>query len=418
LRTFFAIIILLWGMPLFADDASVLNWNDCVHQAEINNPDLAASVENIQQYKADKWIAKSPFLPQVLVNSSANKSDSFTNVRDRNRYDYSVRGEQLIFDGLKVYNDVKSAKEDIRAAEYDHILVSSDILYSLREAFANLLKAQTLVPIMQEIIARRSQNLKMIRLTYESGREHEGSLLLAQADLKQAEFDLRKAHRDISVAQYALRKAMGWNNNTLVRVRGEFKLSPANRLEPSLQWLANQHPQLKRVKAERDAAKFGVDSAKAEFFPEVSVNAEAGKVNVGISGENDGWQVGIGATWPIFEGGRNIANTQKAKARFREALSNLRSQDDTLLSTLEYAWQNLQDATEEVSVRKSYLDAARVRAKISRAQYANGLLIFDNWIIIEDSFINAQKSYVNTQANMLIAEAAWVKAKGGALDHE
>jgi len=71
-----------------------------------------------------------------------------------------------------------------------------------------------------------------------------------------------------------------------------------------------------------------------------------------------------------------------------------------------------------VSVQEKYLKASEVRAKISRAEYANGLQIFDNWIIIEDNYIKAQKSYVNAQAEMLIAEAAWVMARGGDLGYE
>lgn len=417
-KSIFIIPLLIMSTFSFARDITVLSWSDCVREAARNNPDLAASLQNIRQYKALKWIAKSPFLPQITADSSANKSDNFSSELDRNKYDYSIQGEQLIFDGFKTYNDVKSAKENIAAAEFSSSIVASDVRYNLKKAFVELLKAQAMVPIADEIIQRRKQNLDMIRLRYESGREHEGSLLLAEANLKQAQYDLRKAKRDISVAQYELRTRMGWENNIPVKVEGGFELSGSGKDEPDIRLLAGNHPRVKMSKAEKESARYGVESAKAEFFPEVSVNAQAGKVGVGISSEDTGWSVGLGASLPIFEGGRRIANTQKARAELREAVSNERSEYDKVLSALEYAWQGLKDAIEEVSVRQSYLEAAGARARIARAQYANGLLIFDNWIIIEDNYINAQKSFLETQADMLIAEAMWVNAKGGTLDDE
>ncbi|MFH1653564.1 MAG: TolC family protein [Pseudomonadota bacterium] len=418
MKKVFVILLSLISLVSFAKGAEVLNWKECVKEAAKNNPSLAASLQSIEQSKAQKWIATSPMLPQISAESGVNKSNSFSGNSEKNKYDYSVQGEQLIFDGFKTYNDVKSAKEDITAAKFNNALISSEVRYNLKTAFVDLLRAQSMVSIAQDIIQRRKQNYEMIGLSYESGREHEGSLLLAKADLQKAQFDLKKAERDVSVARYALRKVMGWEKNTPVTVKGEFRLSLSSKDEPNLEALANKHPQVKMSEAEKNSAKYGVGSAKAEFFPEINLNARAGKVGVGISSDDKGWTVGLGASLPIFEGGRRIANTQKAHARLNEAVYNEKSDYDAVLSTLEESWQTFQDAIEEVSVQQSYLEAAKVRAKISRAQYANGLLIFDNWIIIEDNYVNAEKNYLNSEANMLRAEALWVKAKGGALDYE
>jgi outer membrane protein TolC len=68
-------------------------------------------------------------------------------------------------------------------------------------------------------------------------------------------------------------------------------------------------------------------------------------------------------------------------------------------------------------VQKEVLQAAEERAKISRVEYSNGLLTFDNWTIIEDNFAQAQTSLLATQANAFIAEAQWIQAQGGTLNY-
>ena len=50
--------------------------------------------------------------------------------------------------------------------------------------------------------------------------------------------------------------------------------------------------------------------------------------------------------------------------------------------------------------------------------FMNQDLNIDDWIIIEGNLINARKSFLNARANVLITEASWIQAKGGALDYE
>jgi outer membrane protein TolC len=70
-----------------------------------------------------------------------------------------------------------------------------------------------------------------------------------------------------------------------------------------------------------------------------------------------------------------------------------------------------------VAVQEKFFIAAEERAKIAGAEYANGLIDFDDWIIIEDNVVGAKKSYLNAQADALVAEARWIQAKGGILEY-
>jgi len=102
----------------------------------------------------------------------------------------------------------------------------------------------------------------------------------------------------------------------------------------------------------------------------------------------------------------------------KRAEAEERSGRDTVILTLEESWVGWQDAVGAVAVRKKFLEADEERAKIANAQYAAGLIAFDDWIIIEDNLVNSQKAYLNTQANVLVAQATWAQAKGEILEHE
>lgn len=67
--------------------------------------------------------------------------------------------------------------------------------------------------------------------------------------------------------------------------------------------------------------------------------------------------MGISLSLPIFEGGSHIAQVSKARAALNQTQADERSDRDSVILTLEQAWTDLQDAIDEVSVEKKFLQA-------------------------------------------------------------
>ncbi|MFC1620709.1 TolC family protein [Candidatus Omnitrophota bacterium] len=415
-----AYIIIFVYLFLFAGVSSareILMWEDCVSEAKKRHPDLISASEGVKQAREDKFIEISSALPQIdgsLSGKSAKASSGVTT----DTYSYSVTGEQLIFDGFKTLHNISSSSKTLEAEEYNFIVTSSNIRLDLRDAFTGLLKAQELVSLTEEISERRRQNLELVKLRYEAGREHKGSLLTAEADLASAEYELRQAERSIILSQRELSKEMGLEKLNSMKVKGEFSVAKDYETKPDIEDLADTTPFLQELIAKKESARYDLKSNQADFFPKVYVNGSAGKTGSDWSPENDTWSFGATVSLPIFEGGSRFADISKARSKLRQAESDERSGRDSVLLTLEEMWKDLQDTIENVSVRKKFLEAAEERAKITQAQYETGLMSFDNWIIIEDNLVSAKKSYLNAQATMLIAEAYWIQAIGGTLEYD
>jgi outer membrane protein TolC len=394
-----------------------LTWEDCVKEAQKNHPDLISSREALNQTKANKAITTSNLLPQIS-SSLSEKTSRTTSATQTDTYSYSVTGEQLLFDGLKTPYDIASASEDVKSAQYNYEVISSNVRLRLRTAFVELLKAQEFLSIAEDIAKRRKQNVELVKLRYEAGREHMGSLLTAQANLAQAEFEVAQAKRNISVAQRKLTKELGRSSLTPLEVAGDFKIEYSNRLKPDFEYLTDNTPLLKELIAKKQAAGFELKSAKADFFPQVYANASAGKTASDWPPDKNQWSVGLSLSLPIFEGGSRIAQVSKAKSALNQAQADERSGRDGVILTLEETWTDLQEAIDEVSVEEKFLQATRERAKISQAQYSTGLTSFDDWTIIEDELVRTKKSFLDAQANALDAQAYWIQAKGGTLEYE
>ena len=356
-------------------------------------------------------------MPQI-TGSVSGKTSKTSDQDGTDSYSYGVSAEQLLFDGSKTSHNIKAAEENIKAAQYNYETTSSNIRLNLRTAFAALLRARKLVNITEAIAKRRKQNVELVKLRYEAGREHKGSFMMAEANSAQAEFEVKQAERNISLAQRHLTGELGRTKFTPFSVEGDFKILNTEREKPYFQKLTESNPLLQKLIVMKEAVKFGLKSAGADCYPQVYLNASAGKTDPDIPPETGAWSAGISVSIPIFEGGSRKAEVTKAKAALREAAANERSCRDSVISTLEETWTNFQDAIDKVEVQKKFLAAAEDRAKITQAQYSTGLISFDNWTIIEDDLVKAKKTFLEAQANALTAEADWIQAKGETLDDD
>jgi TolC family type I secretion outer membrane protein len=423
-------IILAFTLFLFiffneATAEEILSWEDCLLEAKKNHPDLISAVENINQKKADKAVTASGLYPQVSTNlnattaatSTTSSTTGVTTKTTTDSYTYGVTGTQLIFDGSKTINKLKNASENINAAQQNYRFTSTEVRLNLRTAFINLLKAQELIRVAEEIVKIRRGSFELITLRYESGLEHKGALLTAEANLAEATFELAQAKRDVGLAQRQLTKEMGRKEFQPMSVRGDFSVRDAASDKPDLETLAKNNPSLLEAFAKRNAAAFDIKSTYAEFAPALSGAAGANKKSSQWPPQNDNWNLGLSLTMPIFEGGLRVAQVSKAQAAYNQAEADTRSTRDTVVVSLEKTWVALQDAIETTGVQRKALDAAEERSKIAEAQYSTGFITFDNWIIIENDLVSAKKAYLNAQANALLAEANWIQAKGETLEY-
>jgi len=422
----FFILILLLVPQQRACAEEALMWADCLAEAKKNNPDLISASENINQQKAGKTITASSLFPQInasadatrqKTSSSAGSTSSSSKNPATNSYSYGVSGSQLIFDGFKTINNINAANENINAAGQNYRFVSSQVRLDLRGAFVRLLKAQELIRVTEEIVKIRKDNLDLISLRYESGLEHKGALLTAEANLAQANSELSAAKRNIEFAKRQLSKEMGQKEFSPMRAKGEFVVADAAAEKPDFEEIVKNNPSLLQAAAKKSSAAYGVKSAYGNFSPQLTGTAGANRTDSSWPPQNDRWNIGLSLSVPIFEGGLRLAQVSQAKSIYRQAEEDARSIKDAAVVSLEQTWASLRDAIENIDVQLKYLEATQERSNIAQAQYSTGFITFDNWIIIENDLVGAKRAYLETQANALLAEANWVQAKGETLEY-
>ena len=212
------------------------------------------------------------------------------------------------------------------------------------------------------------------------------------------------------------RSQISFDTKNALLVKGDFSQKYPYENKPDFGLLTNENPLQKVVVDSVDGAKFRVRSATADLMPKVYASAGADRSGSNWPPDYDSWSAGVNVTFPIFEGGSNLAGISKAKSFLRQLGAQEQSTRDALTSAIEQAWNNLQDALGALKVQQSVYQAASERAKEAQIKYDNGGISFDDWAVIEDNFANESKALLVAKANAAFTEASWNNAKGWTLE--
>ncbi len=400
-----------------APESVGLSWRQAVALALEAHPDILQARAELESKAHSRNIAFGAYLPSAGGSINRKRSRTTTSsTTDSLAFDLDIT--QPIFTGFATTGEFLQAKREWEAAQWSYRLTSADVRLRLRSAFVQLLQLQQLVEVNRRIADRRRENADLIRLRYEAGREHRGSLLRAEAIAEEAAFERRQAERRLESQQLTFGRELGgqlWLAATLSDDLEQWLLAVPE-LPSDYAALAEQTPTVQRLIKTAEASRAGVLVAQSELWPTVE-----GSLNYGYSGPRssrlrDDASAQVAVSVPLFEGGRNVEGVRGARADYEASVEAARSARDEQIAGLSTTWTAFRDARELVEVRRRFLEASRERADIVRSQYTSGLSDFQDFDIAEQELASSEKAYVASLADVLVREATWEAAKGSTLE--
>ena len=398
-----------------ADSPAAMTWANCVAEAADANPSLASARASLRAAKATYQASKGERLPQISANVGFNKSGSdVSDTSDENaseNYSAGVSARQLLYSGGRVSATIAQRKAEVDGADAALRRTAAEVSFDLRSAFADLLYAQENEQLTRQILERRDENLRLVELRFQGGREHKGSYLRIKAASSQARYDVARAARSLKVARGELARVLGRDEESELAVSGTYDMSVPEQA-PDFKSLTLLSPLRDGAEARRRVAEASIRLARSRYRPELSLDGSLSRNDSDFFPQNERWSAGISASLPVYEGGSRGHNVDAAKAGRQQAEQDLRSTEYDVRQQLEFSYASLIDNVENIHVRDEFLEAANVRAEIARSQYTSGLLSFEDWDLIENDLISNQRDLLAAHRDAMLSEATWDLAAG------
>lgn len=417
---FFLLFFGFAGLMAEAAGAPSLSWNQCVELLRQNNAEYKAAEWTYRSTEAQELGAASGFYPSLAgalnynqtKNSTAGETFPSSTVSGSS-YSASLSLSQNLFAGLKDSYKTSQARANSRVAQAQFQISKAKISNDFINAYQNYLTSLESQKLAQNIVQRRQDDLRMVQLRFESGRENKGSALLSQAYLEQAQYELMQARHATELSQISLAYFLGVPSEDINRVSDPVPSHVDPRETVNFEELANQTPEHQQILATVDANLAGIGVARSNFFPSLSLTGTVGRNGPDFfPDQTDRWSVGASISIPLFDGGRDVSAVQAATATRNSSLSHRQTVDQDTVTSLKQAYQKYLESIEKLKVDETFQKAALVRAEVARSQYNNGLISFTDWDQIENDLITRQKSYLQSKKDRVLSESAWKQAQG------
>lgn len=304
-------------------------------EALANSPSMSAAQARLAKANAAVSTARAPLLPRVDANYALTREHLSKDyiypaplggsVVSDNRLalDFSY---ELDFWG-KNRSRLQSAVSQQEAAAADAQAARNLLASATVRAYLNLQNAFAQRDVLNRVLAQRAEVLSLTQGRYSAGldtqvevKQAESSLAAGKVELTQTETTLAQLRNQVA----ALAGAGPQRGQALAPVALS---APAGGVPASVPLdLLGHRPDVTAARWRAEAARHAIDSAKAEFYPNVNLVAFAGFQAMGTGNllGADARMAGFGPaiTLPIFHGGELNANLAGRRADADLAVSD------------------------------------------------------------------------------------------------
>lgn len=407
--------LLLSGLRNATAQEASKTWTlqECLDYAYQNNIQVRQSRNNQLSGIEDTKQAKAALFPSLV----ASTTQSYTNypsseVTDNNSYTgtYGITAGMTIFEGGKLRTEVKRQKVQNQMDALSVEESVNDIRIAIVQAYMQCLYAADAVRINRSTAeaskAQRDRAEEMLRT---------GSI---------SRVDFAQLQSQYSSDEYQIVVAGSTPDNYKLQLKQLLELDIMEEMNPAVPGVKEENvlkalppknevyetalkvmPQIRRGELGIEAAKLEEKSARAGFFPSISLSASVGTGHMSNNDFESGSQiwnrfnenVGLTLNIPIFSNRKNRTAVNKAKIALNDSYLEWTSLQKELLRNVESAY------LDAVSAQAQYL-SAREKEKYARESYELTSEQFRVGVKNTVELITAQNEYSAAQQQVLQAK--------------
>lgn len=267
-------------------------------------------------------------------------------------------------------------------------------------------------------LAQREETLKLMQARFDAGLDSPIELRQAQGSLPDARLQLALLNEQIDLTRNALAALVAEKNVPLAMDAP--KQAAINNMPFDATLSANLLGQRADIAAARwrvQAADSSIDSARAQFYPNVNLTAFAGFSSIGLdqllqSGSQQ-WGVGPALSLPLFDSGRlraklgvKTAERDAAVESYNAAVINAVHEVADQLSTRQAIARQQAEQAQAAQAAQDAYDAAQER-------YRSGLLNALQVLAAETPVLAQRRQSVDLRTRALQNQVALARALGG-----
>jgi outer membrane protein, multidrug efflux system len=397
--------------------------NALVDSALKNNWDLAKAAATVAEAQAAAATARSQLLPRVDGVANVGNTKRQLNIGEKDfdkatstaSIGAAVNWEIDLWDRIGQMNDAALAR--LASSQHARDAATLSISGLVTDTWFQLRGLDAKLAITRDAVAslKYASDLEYRRWKAEAGTELAYSQTLAEYSSMAARLpDIEGA---ISQTELALKLLVGSSPRAMSDAvpRGVMmKLPDTPREVDSV--LLLRRPDVASAELLLVAAHADVNSARAEFYPRLTLSLLAGFVastSNAISGMPLFWDASAGLVGPIFDGGLVQSKVDGAEARRQKALANYQYMVSAAFRDTYQSLVLLETSDREVKSREGEVTTRKRALVLAEKSYDAGRTSKFEVLSETVRVLNSQLYLVDAKFNQFTARSRYYKALGG-----
>lgn len=400
-----------------------------IDEALHGNPDLSAADARVRQAAARAMGADAARMPEVGFKAALPGAQIPTSVLPDPYGGNYLTAKQLALSfnyTFDLWGGERAAWEAAlgqqRASEVDARAARLTLSADVARAYAELAYAFEARDVAQHDLERAARLLKLTQQRVGAGLDSQAQLKQAEAVEASAEQKLARSEQAIESGRTQLAVLLGKGPDRGLEIARPAVLKPASLALPANlpADLVGRRPDLVAARWRVEAARRGIDAAKAQFYPNINLSAAAGLLSLHTA---DLFQLSSryalltpAISLPVFDGGRLRANLAGHDADYDLAVAQYNKIVVGAINQVSEQVSQIQSLVVQEAAQQRALAAARDAWDLSMLRYKNGVGSYLEVLTVQQTLFAADLQLAALHTQQVDASIQLVRALGGGYD--
>lgn len=335
--------------------------------------------------------------------------------------DFGFTVSQLIFDGSYIVG-VGSSKIFLNLSKHAHEKTEIEIRDAVTQAYYLVLIGEQNKRVMEENLENVKKLYVETKAYYENGFREEMDVDQMLILVKNAENEVLKAEREITIAKVVLKYAMGYKMDDEIELSDELDtfVQPLVQSNTSASLDISNHIDYRLATTNFQVSEKLLKLEKVAFLPSLSGFYSYSKTafgnNANLFKSSVSWfpssLVGLQLSIPVFNSGQKMLKVQQAQINLEKATNEQKLAETTLQKDFLTAVAEMESAVEKYENDVENRSLASKILEKSKIKFNNGLTSSTELSQLETQYIQTHGAYVASVMQLLQADLKLKKAMG------
>lgn len=383
---------------------------DVAQQAVLNSPEVRARWHAFQEASEEVGVARGGFFPRVDATASKGREKldqprAGINDNTYTRDGYVVSLNQMLFDGLLTYNEVKRAGRARLVRYFEFLDASENVALEASRAYLDVVRYRYRVFLAEKNYIEHRIAFEQLKRRAESGVGRRVDVEQAGSRLALADVNLTTESANLHDVTARFTRIVGEVPPPVAFTPGLLSRGVPASMDDALNKALEHNPALRAAIENSEAAQYDLAARRSAFSPKLELRARTdhSNNNLGVPGDRTNNVVEAVVTYNLFNGFSDVYRNRQFAERRNLALDQREKACRDMRQTLSIAYNDIGRLNDQLSFIGIQVGLVEKTRDAYRDQFNIGQRSLLDLLDTQNELFNAQLAQVNADIDLSLA---------------